>query len=353
MPIRLRGVAVAAIWIAAIVLASLLTSALTGRAWLAAGIGVAGMSLAAWRALTRLADANAARQRAEQERAAMQQALRRSQKMEALGRLTAGIAHDFNNHLTVISSNVELVARRLDGSQERLRRHTEAALGGVQRAALLTGRLLSFSRQATPDPEPVDVDRLLEGLSDLLCRTLGDRISLDVTHPAPPWLVWADLNQMESALLSLAVNLSDQVLDGAKLTIAVSNVHLPGVLDPACRAMLPGDYLPGDYLQIALSGCAPGASPRAGAPLDWLAADDLTSPDLLMAGTFLREAGGYLQRSSSLAGGSSLRLLLPRYVPPRPAVPPRREARDGPTILVVEDDAAVRAANVEVLRELN
>ena len=108
------------------------------------------MALAAWRSVKMLAAARAALDRTERARAAMEQALRRSQKMEALGRLTVGAAHDFNNHLTVISSNVEMVARRLDRTQERLLRHTDAAMQGVQRAAVLTGRLLSFSRQ--PDP---------------------------------------------------------------------------------------------------------------------------------------------------------------------------------------------------------
>jgi CheY-like chemotaxis protein len=244
----------------------------------------------------------------------------------------------------VISSNVEMVARRLDGTQQRLLRHTEAALQGVQRAAVLTGRLLSFSHQPAPEPEAVDVDRLLAGLSDLLRRTLGDRIGLDVVRRDTRWLIWADVNQMENALLSLTVNARDQVRNGANLTIAVSNVQLDEGSRIACWSMPPGDYI-----QIAV-----GDSTRSDEPTDWLPADDLSSADLSMARAFVREAGGHLLRSDPVAGGMSLRLLLPRYLPPTVAtVVSRRNTGGRATILVVEDDVAVRGASVEILRELN
>jgi CheY-like chemotaxis protein len=344
LPGRLRDAVEPGLWIAGIVLASLLAFWLTDWASLAIAVAIAGMVMAAWRSVKVLSAMRDALGRAEQQRAAMEQALRRSQKMEAVGRLTVGVAHDFNNHLTVISSNVEMVARRLDGGQERLLRHTEAAMQGVQRAAVLTGRLLSFSRQPAPEAEAVEVDRLLNGLSDLLRRTLGDRIGLAVVPSDAPWFTWADVNQMENALLSLAVNARDQVRNGAKLTIAVSNVHL----DTAFETEFPA-ILPGDYIQIAVSD-----STAAGEPNDWLAADDVSSADLSMARAFVREAGGYMQRSDRSAGGMSLRLFLPRYAPPAPATTvSRRDTGGRPTILVVEDDAAVRGACVEVLRELD
>ncbi|MEA2739951.1 MAG: hypothetical protein QOH05_3258 [Acetobacteraceae bacterium] len=330
-------------WIAAIVMASLLAWWLTGAIWLVPVVGVAGMLPAAWHAVKLLTNARDALDRSERERAAMEQALRRSQKMEALGRLTVGVAHDFNNHLTVISSNVEMVARRLDGSQERLLRHTEAAMQGVRRAAVLTGRLLSFSRQSVPEPEAVDVDRLLSGLSDLLRRTLGDRIGLSVGLSNAPWFTWADVSQMENALLSLAVNARDQVPDGANLTIGVSNVRLDEVCEAAHPAMLPGEYI-----QVAVSD-----STGTGDIGHWVPADDLSSADLSMARAFVREAGGYMQRSDPAAGRLSLRLFLPRYAPPAPATAvSRRDVGGRARILVVEDDAAVRSACVEVLREL-
>ncbi|HEY0183304.1 MAG TPA: response regulator [Rhodopila sp.] len=330
--------------VAGTALAALLTLWLTAQVWAAAAVALAGMVLTALRYERRLAAACTAVEQAERARAAMEQALRRSQQMEALGRLTVGVAHDFNNHLTVIGSNVEMVARRLDGTQERMLRHTTAAMQGVQRAAVLTGRLLSFSRQAAPEPEAVDADRLLSGLSDLLHRTLGERIGLVIVPSDEPWFIWADISQMENALLSLAVNARDEVQDGAKLTIAVSNVRFGHVSEAAHPSIAPGDYV-----QIAVSDSETPCGFR-----DWLPADDLSSADLSMARAFVREAGGYLLRSAQPTPGLSLRLFLPRYAPPALASAVSRRAEGGaPTILVVEDDAGVRGACVEVLRELD
>lgn len=341
-PGRSHPVAAPAAWIAGIVLAALLTAWLTGRVWAAALVGIGGMVLAAWYAVKTLTAARTAAGRAEQDRAAMEQTLRRSQKMEALGRLTAGVAHDFNNHLTVIASNVELLARRLDGRQERLLRHTEAALEGVQRAAALTGRLLSLAHQPVPEPGAVDVDRLLMGLSDMLRRTLGDRIGLEVLPSGEPWFVRADIDQMENAVLSLAVNARDHARTGAKLTIAVSNV----LLDQAFQAAYPPAE-PGEYIQLAVSDSATD-------PVDWRFAGESGNDDLSMARAFVRDAGGFLLRSDAAPGGLSLRLFLPRYVlPALAAAGSRRTAGGAATILVVEDDAAVRGACADILRELD
>ncbi len=176
--VRLRDMAGFGHWIAGIVVVSFLVLWVSGRAWPGIAAGMAGMVLMAWRSVKMLEALRAALERTERDRASLEQALAKSQKMEALGRLAVGVAHDFNNHLTVISSNVEMMARRLDTSQQGLRRHVDAAMQGVQRAALLTGRLLSFSRQPAPEPEMVDVNRLLNGLADILRRTLGDRVEL-------------------------------------------------------------------------------------------------------------------------------------------------------------------------------
>jgi signal transduction histidine kinase len=155
-------------WIAGVVTASLLAWWATDRLWFSAMVTIAGIVLAARRSVKVLSHLRRRLAEAERERAAMEQALRRSQKMEALGRLTVGVAHDFNNHLTVISSNVELVARRLDEEHARLIGHTDAAMQGVRRAAILAGRLLAFSRQTSIEPEAVDVDHLVSGLAELL-----------------------------------------------------------------------------------------------------------------------------------------------------------------------------------------
>jgi signal transduction histidine kinase/DNA-binding NarL/FixJ family response regulator len=350
LPARLHGVAGSGLWpvlcIVAIAAVTLLVFWLTGQLWLALAAGFAGMALAAWRTAGVLAAARDAVERTERARAAMEQALRRSQQMEMLGRLSVGAAHDFNNHLTVISSNVEMVARRLDRTQERLSRHTEAAMQAVQRAAALTGLLLSFARQPAPRPEPevVDVDRLLRGMADLLRRTLGERIGLDVVASDTPWFTWADTTQMETALLSLVVNTRDQVRNGARLTITVSNVRRD-----AARATAYPNVPPGDYIHIAVGDSAP-ANPPAG----WLPADDLNCADLSMARGLVREAGGFLLRSDPAAGGLSLRLFLPRHAPPSPASTVARHHTGGrPTILMVEDDEVVRAACVQMLRRLD
>jgi hypothetical protein len=229
--------------------------------------------------------------------------------------MTVGVAHDFNNHLTVISSNVEMVARRLGDEQERLVRYMDAAMQGVRRAAILTGRLLSFSRQTSAEPETVDVDRLAGGLSELLRRTLGEQIRLEVRLSGSPWFVWADVNQMENALLSLVVNARDQVQDGAVLSIEVSNVQLDEVFVTAHPTVLPGDYI-----QVAIKGVP---EPMEAEP--WEPADDLSGADLFMARTFAQEAGGCLLRSGPALGGLSLRLFLPRNVPPSVTVPERIE----------------------------
>ncbi|HEY4173657.1 MAG TPA: response regulator [Rhodopila sp.] len=257
-----------------------------------------------------------------------------------MGRLTIGAAHDFNNHLTVISSNVEMVANRLDGTHRRLLRHTEAALQAVQRAAALTGLVLSFARQPEPEPEAVPVDRLLTGLSDLLRRTLGDRIGLDIVTSETSWFAWTDVTELENALLSLAISARDRIHDGARLTIAVSNIHP----DAGFQAVPPGDYV-----QIAVSD-----GPDIDAPRTWLPADDVSRPDLSMACAFAQDAKGFLLRPDPPASELSLRLLLPRFVPPALATTvPRRDRGGRTTILVVEDDPVVRSASVRMLRKLD
>jgi CheY-like chemotaxis protein len=288
---------------------------------------------------------------ARRDRAVLEEALRQSQKLEAIGRLTAGIAHDFNNHLTVISSNLELMTHRLDGGRERLIRHADAAMQGVQRAAFLTGRLLSFSRQRTPEPEAVDVGRLLSGLSDLLRRTLEEGVELEVRLSDAQLFVWADVHQMENALLSLAVNARSRISHGGMLALTVGTV----CLDEGFVAAHPG-VLPGDHVRVTVnpttSPAVADGQPALDAASPWRSADDLASVGLSMAGGFVREAGGCLLQSGALAGAPSLCLLLPRYQPPSPAGA-RRDGREGrPRILVVEDDSAVRGACGETLREL-
>jgi CheY-like chemotaxis protein len=335
---RLPDVVKPGLWTIAIVAATVLSVWVSGALWigLLSGIVVTAFAVRRWMGV--VATLRHDLTEPQQERGAMEQALRRSQKMEALGRLTVGVAHDFNNHLTVISSNVEMVARRLGTDQDRLLRHTDAAMQGVRRAAILSGRLLSFSRQPAMEREAVDVDRLVNDLSELLQRTLGDRIGLEVRLSGAPWFVWVDVSHFENALLSLVVNARDQVLAGGTLRITVLNVQLDTVF-----VEVHPDVVPGDYIQVALSGPT-----EAGG---WERADDRSSADLFMVRAFVREASGCLLRADPAVEGLSLRLFLPRYVPPSVvAAEALRPTGGRMRILVVEDDAAIRTICVETLR---
>jgi CheY-like chemotaxis protein len=239
---------------------------------------------------------------------AAEESARSSRELAAIGRLAVGMAHDFNNQLTVISSNVELLKRSLGGADGRTARHADAALQGVQRAAALSARVLSLSRAQPPEPEAVEMNRLLEDVATLLRRCLGHRVRLDLLLPRDAWFVRADINRMEAAVLALALEACDRLPDGGALTVAAETVRL--------ETARPG-LLPGDYVRIRVTG--PGAAGAAAA-----------------------------------GGDPGATLLLPRYVPPRAAVPAPRGGTGGrQTILVVEDDAAVRAACVEVLRGLD
>jgi CheY-like chemotaxis protein len=185
---------------------------------------------------------------------------------------------------------------------------------GVRQAAQLTKRLLAFARRPVPEPEAVDVDRLVSGLAELLRRTSGSRIGLEVRLFGSPLFVWADVNQMEHALLSLVLSAREQVPDGGALTLAVSTVRMA--------------QPPADYMQIELSGLS--------RVRDW-------DTDLIMVRAFARQAGG------KLTDNPTPRLLLPRHLPPRASL--RERPRGGPArILVVEDDEGLRSLCAETLR---
>nr|WP_294543430.1 response regulator [uncultured Rhodopila sp.] len=303
--------------IAAAAVGSWLTFRLLGLPSLVAPMGLIGLMLAAWKAGASLAETRAGAMlsqsrlelaSARSQLEAAEERARSSRELAAIGRLTVGMAHDFNNQLTVISSNVELLKRSLGGADGRAPRHAEAALQGVQRAAALSARVLSLSRAQPPEPEAVEVNRLLADVAILLRRCLGHRVRLDLRLPRDAWFVRADINRMETAVLALALEACDRLPGGGVLTVAAETVRLD--------AARPG-LLPGDYVRITVTG--PGA-------------------------------GG----TAPPGGDPGATLLLPRYVPPRPAVsPPRDGAQRRRTILVVEDDAEVRAACVEVLRDLD
>jgi signal transduction histidine kinase/CheY-like chemotaxis protein len=279
-------------------------------------------------------------------REAVEEALRQAQAMQAIGRLTRGIAHDINNHLTVISSNIELLQRRLPADGGSLLRFTNAAMAGVQRAATLTHRLLALSRQQPPDPEPLDVGRLVTNATDMLRRTLGETVVVKTVLAAGLWQTLADASQLENVLLNLAVNAGDAMPNGGTLTIETANV----CLDKAYAAADP-KLLTGQYVLLAVTDTGVRSAPDAGG-------DASAGLGLSMVQGFVRQSGGHLALDSSPGKGTTVRIYLPRLggqaagapVLRAGARPHRRTQRE--TILVVEDDEHLRRSSVEALSEM-
>jgi signal transduction histidine kinase/ActR/RegA family two-component response regulator len=324
-----------------------------------ATLGLFVLSLWAMRQAQQQSDTLTRLQAEVQRREFAEEALRQSQKMEAVGRLTGGIAHDFNNHLTVISSNIELLQRRLPPGTASLVRLTEAAMTGVQRAATLTHRLLAFSRQQPLDPEPLDVGRLVANISDLLRRTLGESIAIETVLAGGLWLTRVDANQLENVLLNLAVNARDAMPDGGRLTIETANAHL----DDAYAASH-SEVVAGQYVLLAVTDTGTGMTPEVMGKVfePFFTTKPLgqgTGLGLSMVYGFVKQSGGHVAIYSEPDEGTTLKVYLPRFIRDETrqssdvlsatAAQPRGS---GETILVVEDDEGVRRASVEALRDM-
>lgn len=290
------------------------------------------------------------------ERQQAEEALRQSQKMEAVGQLTGGIAHDFNNLLTIIIGGIDTATRRLDaGADPRLRRSLEHAAKGAERAAALTHRLLAFSRQQALSPRIIDVPRLLLGMSDLLTRTITESVAIAIDAPDDVWQIEADPNQLENAILNLAVNARDAMPDGGALTISAR-----------CRMLgaheLRDEIAQGDYVAISVVDTGIGMAPETTAKVfdPFFTTKEVgkgTGLGLSMVYGFARQSGGGVDIASELGAGTTVTLLLPRAMAraeveethEKPAI---EYGSSSETILVVEDDDDVRAYTVGVLREL-
>jgi PAS domain S-box-containing protein len=286
-----------------------------------------------------------------------EEALRQAQKMEAVGQLTGGVAHDFNNLLTVIAGNIETLQRRLP-EESKLHRLTEAALRGTDRAATLTHRLLAFSRRQPLDPKPVDPNKLVAGLSELLRRTLGETIAVETVVGAGSWRICCDPNQLDSALLNLAVNARDAMPDGGKLTIETANSYVDEAYAAAQVEMAPGQYV-----VIAVTdtgtGMAPEVVEKAFEPFfTTKGVGRGTGLGLSQVYGFVKQSGGNVKIYSEPGRGTTIKLYLPRLpdaaaeAEPAPAAAPAPAGTRHETILVVEDDEDVRHFSVEQLREL-
>lgn len=293
--------------------------------------------------------------------------LHQLQKIEAIGHLSGGIAHDFNNMLTVISGNIGMLERRLKPGDADLRRFAENALKGVERAGALTQQLLAFARRQPLKAEPVDVNQLVLGMKELLGRTLGETVTVEATLVDAPWPALADTNQLENALLNLAVNSRDAMPNGGRLTMETANATLD-----EHYAATNAEVTAGEYVTITVIDTGVGMTPDVVA----LAFEPFFTTKDIGQGTglglsqvygFIKQSGGHVTILSKPGVGTAVTLYLPRLmmaansdapviddVAPAPAgvAAPVPAGTMRETILVVEDDESVRSSTVGILRDL-
>ncbi|MFE1603178.1 PAS domain-containing hybrid sensor histidine kinase/response regulator [Methylobacterium sp. ID0610] len=308
------------------------------------------------RALTETLEQQVAARTAELMRA--EEALRQSQKMEAVGQLTGGLAHDFNNLLAGISGALELMQTRI--SQGRLKdvdRYIGAAQGAAKRAAALTHRLLAFSRRQTLDPKPTDVNHLVQGMEELIRRTVGPSVHMEVVGASGLWPALVDPPQLENALLNLCLNARDAMPEGGRLTIETANRWLDAM---AAREL---DLPPGQYLSLCVTDTGTGMSPevisRAFDPFfTTKPMGQGTGLGLSMIYGFAKQSGGQVRIYSEVGEGACVCVYLPRHhgtaeaVDPLALLPDAPRAEQGETVLIVDDEPTVRMLVTEVLEDL-
>ncbi|MBM0106017.1 PAS domain S-box protein [Steroidobacter sp. S1-65] len=290
------------------------------------------------------------------ERRLMQEQLHQSQKMEAIGQLTGGVAHDFNNLLTVILGNLDTLAQQLPAEQLRWRRSVEQALRAAERAAGLTQQLLAFARRQPLKPKPVELNRLLASWTDMIRRTLPESISIRRVEDEGAGIVEVDANQLESALLNLVVNARDAMPNGGTLTIETATALL-GAED----VKLQPDLRPGSYAVICVTDTGMGMTPEV---LE-RAFDPFFTTKPIGQGTglglsqvfgFVKQSGGNLKLYSRPGHGTTIKMYLPQVddgqerSAQQGAVATMNRARKE-TILVVEDNDAVRSFTCDTLRD--
>ena len=294
------------------------------------------------------------------ERHAMEERLRQSQKMEAVGQLTGGIAHDFNNLLTIVIGNLDMLARRFRPGDTAVQGLVSAAARGANRAAILTQRLLAFSRRQPLEPGVTDVNGLVSGMVDLLRRTLGESIRIETGLAEDLWPCFVDQNQLENALLNLAINARDAMPGGGRLSIATANRH--------CAEIVTRDgTLPaGDYVVLAVADDGTGMKPEIAAKVfdpffTTKGVGEGSGLGLSMVYGFVRQSHGHVEIDSEVGRGTTVRIFLPRHGNAASAASgeTRRRRRRllpkadaGETVLLVEDNEDVRQYGTGVLREL-
>jgi len=290
---------------------------------------------------------------------AAEDALRQSQKMEAVGQLTGGIAHDFNNLLQGITGSLDLVQKRIaQGRVGEVERFVTGAMTSASRAAALTHRLLAFSRRQPLDPRPVRANPLLASMEDLLRRTMGESIELELVLAGGLWLTHCDPNQLENAILNLAINARDAMPDGGKLTIETCNAHLDSAYAAKQRDVRPGQYV---CICVTDTGTGMSADTIAKAFEPFFTTKPIgqgTGLGLSMIYGFARQSEGYAKIYSEVGKGTTFKLYLPRHRGTAEEDDAGSEltsdhvASPGETVLVVEDESVVRGLIVEVLSDL-
>ncbi|WP_331695693.1 ATP-binding protein [Pseudomonas sp. ZY71] len=287
-----------------------------------------------------------------------EEALRQSQKMEAVGQLTGGIAHDFNNMLTGIIGSLELLRRRLArGRTDDLDSLIDLGVTSANRAAGLTHRLLAFSRRQSLDSKAVQMNTLVLSMGELLQRSLNESIQLDMRLNDKLWVAEADPNQLESALLNLVINARDAMPDGGKLVVETSNQVLKREFTEAYSNLEPGDYV---MLSVTDNGSGMPQSVINRAFDPFFTTKPIgqgTGLGLSMIYGFSKQSRGHVSIDSEIDEGTTVRLYLPRFrgeelASPAPDVQQLPDALDGETVLIVEDDPAVRVLVCAVLGEL-
>jgi len=294
-----------------------------------------------------------------EENAAAQAQVRQLQKMETIGQLTGGVAHDFNNMLAIIIGNLDLAQRRMTGHEDpRVLNSIQNAKDGAQRAAVLTARLLAFSRQQPLAPEVIDLNKLVGGMSELLRRTLGEQIRIETVLAGGLWPSFADLSQLENAILNLAVNARDAMPGGGHLTIETANTELD-----ERYSRMHSEVDAGQYVMVSMTDTGTGMSPdvieRAFDPFYTTKGPGKgTGLGLSQVYGYIKQSGGHIKIYSEIDRGTTVKIYLPRHVGAMSArlnaagAQPIPQGSVNDTILVVEDDENVRIMTAESLHEL-
>jgi signal transduction histidine kinase/ActR/RegA family two-component response regulator len=318
-------------------------------------------ALSAWifntrRSTAELATAHRLLQSSIAERDSAEQQIRQMQKAEAIGQLTGGIAHDFNNMLAVVMSGISLAQKRLEKGQEGAEEFLNGALDGANRAATLVRRLLAFSRQQPLAPKPIDANKFVSGISELITRAIGEAVSVETILGGGLWLTHADPVQLESSLLNLCVNARDAMPDGGRLTVETANCHL----DDRYSRLHPG-VPAGQYVLIAVTDTGTGMTPEVLAKAfdPFFTTKDQskgTGLGLSQVYGFVKQSGGHIKVYSEVGQGTTIKIYLPRHY----AVETERaeagvktsESPGTETVLLVEDEARVLELTAASLREL-